>query len=109
MDSVVLCPLLFSLAEATEATVAAAAEVGVVATVEADRQTEEEKAVEAPAVAPAVKGVFGDANKANISNDSHPTIVSFSVTEDSFPSKRPSSRSLLILIFKHNSSISCSH
>ena len=40
MDSVVLCPLLFSLAEATEATVAAAAEVGVVATVEAEATDE---------------------------------------------------------------------
>ena len=39
MDSVVLCPLLFSLAEATEATVAAA-EVGVVATVEAEATDE---------------------------------------------------------------------
>ena len=50
--------------------------------------------------------VFGDVNSSNISNDSHPTIVSFSVTEDSFSSKRPSSRSsrsLLILIFKHKS------
>ena len=38
MDSVVLCPLLFSLAEATEATVAAAAEV--IATVEAEATDE---------------------------------------------------------------------
>ena len=38
MDSVVLCPLLFSLAEATEATVAT--EVGVVARVEAEATDE---------------------------------------------------------------------